>query len=150
VASIVMMSYEKRWRTIIYWLVAVIFSQLLIFAMQVIVHHAPPAANQPDLYAFPRNHVAASGTAYGFLAFVVARHVGTIAALAVTALATLIVIAVAFAGLYSGRFAFSDAVGGAAFAAVWVAVVALTAVWRHPEAPPSRGFMPAPCWSCCA
>jgi undecaprenyl-diphosphatase len=142
VASIVMMSYEKRWRTIIYWLVAVIFSQLLIFAMQVIVHHAPPAATQPDLYAFPSNHVAASVTVYGFLAFVVARRVGTIAAIAVTALATLIVIAVAFAGLYSGRFAFSDAVGGAAFAAVWVAVVALTAVWRHPEAPPSRGFMP--------
>ncbi|MEM5342066.1 bifunctional DedA family/phosphatase PAP2 family protein [Paraburkholderia azotifigens] len=142
IASTVMMGFEKRWRTIVYWLIAVIFSQLLIFAMQAIVHHAPPAAALSDIYAFPSNHVAASVTVYGFLAFVVARRVSALTGIAVTALASLIVISVAFAGLYSGRFAFSDAVGGAAFAAVWVAVVALTAVWRHPETPPSREYMP--------
>lgn len=143
ITSVILMAYEKRWRTLIYWLIAVLFSQLLIFAIQVIVHHAPPAAAQPDIYAFPSNHVAASVTVYGFLAFVVARRVGMLTGIAVTALATLIVIVIAFAGLYSGRFAFSDAVGGAAFAAVWVAVVALTAVWRHPETPPLREAMPA-------
>ncbi len=141
-ASIVMLGYERRWRTLVYWLVAVIFSQLLIFAMQAIVHHAPPAGALSDSFAFPSNHVAASVTVYGFLAFLVARRVGTFTGIAVAALASLIVIAVAFAGLYSGRFSFSDAVGGAAFAAVWVAVVALTAVWRHPEAPPERAYMP--------
>jgi hypothetical protein len=87
--------------------------------------------------------VAASVTVYGFLAFVVARRVHMLTGIAVTALATVIVIVVAFAGLYSGRFAFSDAVGGAAFAAVWVAVVALTAVWRHPDTPPAHESMPA-------
>ncbi|MEX3933240.1 VTT domain-containing protein [Paraburkholderia phymatum] len=143
ITSVILMAYEKRWRTLIYWLTAVLFSQLLIFAIQVIVHHAPPAATQPDIYAFPSNHVAASVTVYGFLAFVVARRVGMLTGIAVTALATLIVIVIAFGGLYSGRFAFSDAVGGAAFAAVWVAVVALTAVWRHPETPPLREAMPA-------
>ncbi|BCF91370.1 MULTISPECIES: VTT domain-containing protein [Paraburkholderia] len=143
IASTIMIAFEKRWRMLIYWLIAVIFSQVLIFAIQVIVPHAPPAAAPSDLYAFPSNHVAASVTVYGFLAFVVARRVGMLTGIAVTALASLIVIAVAFAGLYSGRFAFSDAVGGAAFAAVWVAVVALTAVWRHPEAPPAREYMPA-------
>ncbi|HWT36668.1 MAG TPA: LssY C-terminal domain-containing protein, partial [Paraburkholderia sp.] len=129
-------------RMIIYWLVAVIFSQVLIFAIQVIVHHAPPVPGQSDSFAFPSNHVAASVTVYGFLAFVVARRVSTLTGIAVTAFASLIVIAVASAGLYSGRFAFSDAVGGAAFASIWVAVVALTAVWRHPETPPSREYMP--------
>ncbi|MBP0592022.1 VTT domain-containing protein [Paraburkholderia sp. LEh10] len=142
VTSVALMAYEKRWRTVVYWLIAVMFSQLLIFAMQVIIHHTPPAAAQPDIYAFPSNHVAASVTVYGFLAFVVARRVGTVTGIAVAALASMIVIVVAFAGLYSGRFAFSDAVGGATFAAVWVAVVALTAVWRHPESPPSREYMP--------
>jgi undecaprenyl-diphosphatase len=142
VTSVALMASEKRWRTVIYWLIAVAFSQLLIFAMQAIVHHAPPAATQPDIYAFPSNHVAASVTVYGFLAFVVARRVGMMTGIAVSTFASMVVIVVAFAGLYSGRFAFSDAVGGAAFAAVWVAVVALTAVWRYPDTPPSREYMP--------
>lgn len=36
----------------------------------------------------------------------------------------------------------SDAIGGAALAYIWVAIVALTAMWRHPEAPPERALMP--------
>lgn len=143
VASVILMAVEKRWRTLIYWLIAVCFSQLLIFAIQAIVYHTPPAGTHAEVYAFPSNHVAASVTIYGFLAFVVARRVNLLTGIAVTALASVIVIVVAFAGLYSGRFAFSDAVGGAAFAAMWVAVVALTAVWRHPDTPPAHESMPA-------
>jgi membrane protein DedA with SNARE-associated domain len=137
------MTYERRWLAVAYWLAAAAFSQLLIFAIQVTVRHAPPGHAGADVYAFPSNHVAASAIVYGFLAFVLARRVGKFQALAAATLSTTTVVAVAFAGLYFGRFSFSDAVGGAAFAAVWVAVVALTAVWRHPGRPASHPFMPA-------
>lgn len=139
---IVWMLYERRWLSVAYWLAAVIFSQLLIFAIQLSLRHGPPGYNGSDVYAFPSNHVAASAIVYGFLAFLLARRVGRIQGILVTTVGTAIVVAVAFAGLYFGRFAFSDAVGGAAFAAIWIAIVGLIAVWRHPEPPASRAFMP--------
>ncbi|MGA7779518.1 MAG: VTT domain-containing protein [Paraburkholderia sp.] len=137
------MIYERRWLSVAYWLAAAAFSQLLIFAIQLTVRHAPPSYAGADVYMFPSNHVAASAIVYGFLAFVLARRVGKIQSVLVATLSTTIVVAVAFAGLYFGRFSFSDAVGGAAFAAIWVAVVALTAVWRNPERPTSHPLMPA-------
>jgi membrane protein DedA with SNARE-associated domain/membrane-associated phospholipid phosphatase len=143
VTVIVWMTYERRWLSVAYWLAAVAFSQLLIFAIQLAVRRAPPGSAGLDVYAFPSNHVAASAIVYGFLAFLLARRVGKFQRILTTTVSTAIVIAVAFAGLYLGRYSFSDAVGGAAFAAIWVAVVALTAVWRNPLVPASRGFMPA-------
>lgn len=138
----VWMSYERRWNSVAYWLATAAFSQMLIFAMQLNMHHAPLGSGGTGIYAFPSNHVAASAIVYGFLAFAVARRVDKIQALFVVTLSMTIVVAVAFAGLYFGRFAFSDAVGGAAFAAIWVAIVALTAVWRNPARPISHPFMP--------
>jgi membrane protein DedA with SNARE-associated domain/membrane-associated phospholipid phosphatase len=143
ITVIVWMTYERRWLAVAYWLAAVAFSQLLIFAIQLAVRRVPPGPAGVDVYAFPSNHVAASAIVYGFLAFLLARRVGKIQGILAATLSTAIVIAVAFAGLYFGRFSFSDAVGGAAFAAIWVAVVALTAVWRNPAVPASREFMPA-------
>lgn len=139
----VWMTYERRWLSVAYWLAAAAFSQLLIFAMQLTMRRAPPSYTGVDVYVFPSNHVAASAIVYGFLAFVLVRRVGKVQSVLVATLSTTIVVAVAFAGLYFGRFSFSDAVGGAAFAAIWVAVVALTAVWRNPGRPASHPFMPA-------
>ena len=139
----VWMTYERRWRSVAYWLAAAAFSQLLIFAMQLTMRRAPPGYAGADVYTFPSNHVAASAIVYGFLAFVLVRRVGRVQGVLAATLSTTIIVAVAFAGLYFGRFSFSDAMGGAAFAAIWVAVVALTAVWRNPGRPASHPLMPA-------
>ncbi|WP_232316619.1 LssY C-terminal domain-containing protein [Candidatus Burkholderia verschuerenii] len=63
---------------------------------------------------------------------------GVIVATATSAIVT----AVALAGLYFGRFTISDALGSAALAAIWVFLIALTAVWRHPVKPRRRPLMP--------
>ncbi|WP_206996339.1 bifunctional DedA family/phosphatase PAP2 family protein [Trinickia mobilis] len=138
-----LMAYERRWRTIAYWLTAVVFSQMLILVIQLSVLRAAPGHAGSDIYSFPSNHVAATVTIYGFLAFLLTRRVGRIQGMAVAAVATGIIVAVAFAGLYLGRFALSDALGGAAFAAIWVAIAGLFSVWKHPDPPPSRPHMPA-------
>ncbi|GAB2902060.1 bifunctional DedA family/phosphatase PAP2 family protein [Paraburkholderia jirisanensis] len=140
--GVLWMTYERRWRTVAYWLIAVAFSQLLILAIQSIVQRVPPWSASGGDFAFPSNHVAASVIVYGFLGFILVRRAGVFVGIVVTTFCTAILLAAAFAGLYSGRFSFSDALGGAAFAAVLVALVALIAVWRHPEAPAARPFMP--------
>jgi len=139
----VWMLWERRWRAIGYWLAAVVFSQLLIFAMQFAMHRAPPDQLMSGSYVFPSDHVAAAVVVYGFLAFLLARRVGMVESLLVAAASMAVVIVVALAGLYFGRFWVSDAIGGAALAYVWVAIVALTAMLRHPQTPPQRRFMPA-------
>jgi membrane protein DedA with SNARE-associated domain len=140
--GVLWMVAERRWRTVVYWVIAVAFSQMLIIGIQLIVHRAPPWSGSDYAYAFPSNHVAASVIVYGFLGFILTRRVGIFSAIVVTTVGTVILVAIAFAGLYSGRYAFSDAIGGAAFAAVWVAIVAFTAVWRNPHAAPKRPWMP--------
>jgi hypothetical protein len=79
---------------------------------------------------------------YGFLAFLLARRIGVVSRVIVATSAVAILIAVAISGMYFGRFTISDAVGGAALAAAWVFLIALTAVWRHPEKPRPRAWMP--------
>jgi len=137
------MLLERRWRTVGYWLAAVVFSQMLIFALQFAMQRAAPNALMTNTYAFPSNHVAATVIVYGFLAFLLARRVGMLEGLLVVTASTLVVTVVALAGVYFGRYWVSDAIGGAALSYVWVAIVALTAMLRHPESPPSRSWMPA-------
>ena len=143
VATVVLwMVWERRWRTLGYWLAAVAFSQLLIFAIRFAMHRAPPGSLESNAYVFPSNHVAAAVVVYGFLAYLLVRRVGRLTGALVATMSAVIVVVVALAGIYFGRFWFSDAIGGAALASAWVAIVALTATWRQQEVPPSRRLMP--------
>lgn len=142
VAVALWMLLERRWRTLGYWLAAAAFSQLLIAGLQLAMHRAPPNALLSAHYVFPSNHVAAAVIVYGFLAFLIARRVGMVEGVLVGAVSTVIVIVIALAGVYFGRYWLSDAIAGAALAYAWVAIVALTAMWRHPQAPPQRTLMP--------
>ncbi|MBB5502535.1 bifunctional DedA family/phosphatase PAP2 family protein [Paraburkholderia sp. MM5384-R2] len=136
------MVWERRWRTIVYWLAAVVFSQLLILGLQLAMRRAPPNELMSGHFVFPSNHVAATVIIYGFLAFLLARRVGKLEGVLVAGASIIVVIVVALAGVYFGRYWVSDAIGGAALASVWVALIALTAIWRHPRPPPPRRFMP--------
>ncbi|OXC76239.1 bifunctional DedA family/phosphatase PAP2 family protein [Caballeronia sordidicola] len=143
VTAVLWMLWERHWRALGYWLSAIVFSQLLVFAIQFAVHRVPPGSLPSDTYAFPSNHVAAVVIVYGFLVFFVARRVGSLTSLIIATTSAVIVVVVALTGLYFGRFWFSDAIAGAALAAVWVSIVALTVAWQQPTAPASRGFLPA-------
>lgn len=137
------MALEKRWRTIAYWLLAAAVSQLLILAIRLAVHHAPPATESVEAYVFPSDRVASMVIVYGFLMFLLVRRASMIQAAIVATLGNVIIVAVTFAGLYFDRYLFSDAIGGAAFAFIWVAAVVLTSLWRYPHRPPQRQFMPS-------
>lgn len=142
VLVVVWLAFERRWRTAVYWLIAVVFSQLLVLAIQVTAQGATTASVASTVRAFPSNHIAGAVVIYGFLAFLIVRRVGTVSSVLVATATIAIIAAVAISGLYAGRFSFSGALGGAALAATWVFLVALTAVWRHPSDPPPRPWMP--------
>jgi membrane protein DedA with SNARE-associated domain len=138
----VWMVFERRWHTVAYWLIAVVFSQLLVFSIQVAREGPQLTTFGPGIHTFPSDHVAATVVIYGFLAFLLVRRVGLLSGVLIATATVAILSAVALAGLYNGRFLFTDAVGGAALAAVWVFAVALTAVWRFPSKPVGRPLMP--------
>lgn len=138
----VWMAFERRWRTIAYWMLAAAVSQLLILTLRFVIHHSAPDAQSVEAYVFPSDRVASMVIVYGFVMFLLVRRASMLEAALVAALGNAIVVSVAFAGLYFDRFLFSDAIGGAAFASIWVAAVVLTSLWRYPKRPPQRAFMP--------
>ncbi|WP_114814973.1 VTT domain-containing protein [Paraburkholderia kururiensis] len=130
-----LLAWETRWRALGYWLAAAAFSQAVILVVRLAIHRAAPAAAGAQAYAFPSDHVAASVIVYGFLAFLFARRArGATRAVAVTA-SIVIVVLIALAGLYLGRFWFSDAIAGAALACAWLVALALELTWRNPMPP---------------
>jgi membrane protein DedA with SNARE-associated domain len=135
------MAFERRWRTIATWAIAAAFSQLLILAIRFALHHAPPGTPNVAAYVFPSDRVASMVIVYGFLMFLLVRRVNMLQAALVASLGNVIIVAVTFAGLYFNRYLFSDAIGGAAFASIWVALVVLSTLWRYPKRPPQRQFM---------
>jgi membrane protein DedA with SNARE-associated domain len=137
----VWMAFERRWRAVAYWLGAVLSSQSLILAMQMTTAH-PSSGALVSGRAFPYDHIAATVVIYGFLAFLIERCVGALSRALVAVMTVAVITAVALSGLYFGRCTLSDALGGAALAAIWVFLTALTAVWRYPETPPARPLMP--------
>jgi undecaprenyl-diphosphatase len=137
------MALERRWRTIAYWMIAAAVSQVLILAIRLAIHHATPDTRSVAAYVFPSDRVASMVIVYGFLMFLLVRRVGMLQAVMVATLGNAIVVAVTFAGLYFDRYLFSDAIGGAALASIWVAAVVLMSLWRYPQRPPPRPFMPS-------
>jgi membrane protein DedA with SNARE-associated domain len=137
----VWMAFERHWRAVGYWLSVVLFSQSPIVAMQLAMSHLSFEALASGRI-FPSGHVAATVVIYGFLAFLIKRRVGALSRVLVAVVTVAVVTAVALSGLYFGRFTLSDALGGAALAAIWAFLTALIAVWRYPETPPGRPLMP--------
>ncbi|CAG9244005.1 Undecaprenyl-diphosphatase [Paraburkholderia unamae] len=138
----VWMAFERRWRTIAYWMLAAGVSQLLIVILRFVIHHSAPDGESVEAYVFPSDRVATMVIVYGFVMFLLVRRASMLEAALVAALGNAIIVSVAFAGLYFDRFLFSDAIGGAAFASIWVAAVVLTSLWRYPQRPPQRAYMP--------
>ncbi|CAB3798497.1 hypothetical protein LMG28688_04735 [Paraburkholderia caffeinitolerans] len=137
------LAIERRWRTIGYWALAAGVSQALIVVLRVAIHHDVAGAAHVGAYVFPSDRVASMVIVYGFAMFLLARRVNVMQAAMVAMFGNAIVVAVTFAGLYFDRFLFSDAIGGAAFASIWVWTVVLLSLWRYPQRPENRNFMPS-------
>ncbi|RQH05462.1 VTT domain-containing protein [Paraburkholderia dinghuensis] len=143
VTGIIWMAFERHWRTIAYWIIAAAVSQVLIFSIRLGVHHAPHGGESVAAFVFPSDRVATMVIVYGFLMFLLVRRVNRLQGAMVASLGNVIIVAATFAGLYFDRFLFSDAIGGAALASIWIAAIVLMSLWRYPNRPTPRHFMPS-------
>jgi membrane protein DedA with SNARE-associated domain len=139
----VWMAFERHWRTIAYWIIAAAVSQVLILSIRLGVRHSPHTSESVSAFVFPSDRVATMVIVYGFLMFLLVRRVNKVQGAIVALLGNVIIVAATFAGLYFDRFLFSDAIGGATLASIWIAAVMLLSLWRYPQRPAPRHFMPA-------
>jgi len=119
-----------------YWLLALAFSVLKAFVLNVALKHvfqrARPMFEDPLVslatYSFPSGHTAAATVFYGLLACYLVRRVRTWRARALVLLgAVLMVMLVALSRMYLGVHYLSDVLAAAAEGAAWLAIC-ITAV----------------------
>jgi membrane protein DedA with SNARE-associated domain len=134
--------WSRSWRAAAYWLAAVGVGGALTLALKAGFHLPRPAPLYEGLsrFAFPSGHAAMSVVIYGFLGVLIGRGVSPRARMAFASVALLLVALIAFSRLYLGAHWLSDVLGGLAFGATWVALLALAYLRRPVAATRARGL----------
>ena len=118
---------KRAWQTTLHLGVAVGGASAFNTGIKLLAQRARPV---PDLYAgwsafsFPSGHATVNAVLYGFLGFLVARHLRTAGRAAVAGAGLAFVGAVVFSRLYLGAHWLSDVAGSLAFALAWTVALA--------------------------
>lgn len=147
VAVAVYLMVRRQWKTLAYWLAAVGGAAAINTTIKGALHRARPGVLGYvgwSEFSFPSGHSTTNAVMYGFLAFLVARRLGSgWWPMAVLAWAG-IVVPIAFSRLYLGAHWFSDVMGGLTFGMAWVAVLSI-AYLRHQHRGRVRGLFAVAC-----
>ncbi len=123
------LALRRCWRTLVYWLAALLFSQLLVALLKVALARPSPfpgdAAQGFEQFSFPSGHSAAGAVIYGFLAFLLARRQPLSARATAYGTAAAVVTLIGLAHLYLGTHWLSDVLGGICLGLAWVALLAM-------------------------
>lgn len=144
------LSWQRAWRTAIYWAAAVGFAATLNTITKLAIHRPRPGDLGyigASVFSFPSGHATVNAVLYGFLAFLITRQLRPAWRLPIFAAVASFAMLMAFSRLYLGAHWFSDVVGSLVFATAWVIVLALAYV-RHNEKPFDRRKLAAV--ACCA
>lgn len=119
VAAIVF-GVKRRWRTLGYWLGAMVFAQALVWILKATLARARPTTIYSGFgqFSFPSGHAASSIVLYGFLAFLLARGRSSITKLVIALAAAVMILLISFSRLYLGAHWFSDVLGRLGFGAL--------------------------------
>jgi undecaprenyl-diphosphatase len=124
--------WQRCWRTLAYWLSAMVFAQALVWVLKLSLARARPMLlyTGAEQYSFPSGHATSSIVLYGFLAVLVARHAGPRVQQAVWWLTAGLVGLIGFSRLYLGAHWLSDVLAGFSLGTAWVALLSI-AYWQH-------------------
>ncbi len=128
IASVsLLLAWKRCWRTLAYWLTAVVFAQAVVWLLKTTLERARPTAmyDSTDAFSFPSGHAASSIVLYGFLAFLLAREKSPRIRWAVTLLAAGLVGLIAFSRLYLGAHWLSDVLASLSLGTAWVALLSI-------------------------
>lgn len=120
--------WQRAWRTVAYWLVAMGFAAALNTGIKLAIHRTRPGEihyTGASELSFPIGHTTANTVMYGFLAFIIARQFRAMVQIPIFAVALSFIVLIAFSRIYLGAHWFSDVSSSLTFAAMWVAVMGL-------------------------
>lgn len=124
--------WRRHWRTVLYWLAAVMFcilaSPLLKMGLQ--IPRPEVVMHPPGSYSFPSGHTLKAVVLFGFLSVIIARPISVRWRWLAYGVAGLLVAAVSLSRLYLGVHWFSDVLGSIALGLAWVAALGM-AYHRH-------------------
>ena len=127
----------RHWRTLAYWLTAVAFAELLVWALKNGFERARPETRyaEVDLYALPSGHAALSIVVYGFLAFLLAHGKPGWQKIAVALPAAVMAVLIAFSRLYLGVHWFSDVAASVGLGLAWIGLLCIAYINHVHERP---------------
>lgn len=121
----IVLATRRCWRSLGYWLAAMAFARLLVWAIKTSVGRARPIElySGVEQFSFPSGRAASSIVLYGFLAFLLARGKSHAQKVAITLLAAVIVVLISFSRLYLGAHWMSDVLASLALGTAWIAML---------------------------
>lgn len=127
----------RRFRTLLYWVAAATFAEVLVWVLKVALGRArPPTAYAAiDEYSFPSGHAALGMVVFGFLAFLLGRGKPGWQQSAYALCAAGIAVLVAFSRLYLGAHWFSDVIASFGLGIAWIALLGIAYIHNVRERP---------------
>jgi membrane protein DedA with SNARE-associated domain len=127
----------RRWRTLAYWIAAVVFAELLVLALKYALGRARPETSYAsvDPFSFPSGHAALWIVVYGFLAFLLGHRKSGWQKTAFALGAATTALLVAFSRLYLGAHWFSDVLASMGLGIAWIALLSIAYITHVHERP---------------
>jgi len=131
----------RHWRALGYWLGAVVFAEVLVWALKYGLERKRPETHYAsvDPYSFPSGHAALSIVVYGFLAFLLAHGKPRWEKVALAVPAVSIAMLIAFSRLYLGAHWFSDVIASVGLGLAWIGLLCI-AYLHHVRDKPIRAM----------
>ena len=141
------LSWQRAWRTAVYWLAAASFASLLTQTIKTELGRARPFPiyEGSSVFSFPSGHATMSMVVYGFLAVLISRELAPRGRLITLTSIMLLIVLIAFSRLYLGVHWLSDVLGGMAFGMAWVAVLSIAYSRHTPAALSPRNLIIVAC-----
>jgi membrane protein DedA with SNARE-associated domain/membrane-associated phospholipid phosphatase len=127
VAVCLVLILKRYWRSFGYWLAAIGFAEILVSVLKYTLGRVRPNNIYigVEQFSFPSGHAALSIVVYGFMAFLLARGKSASKKIAITLLASVAIMLIAFSRLYLGVHWFSDVLASLSFGLAWVALLGI-------------------------
>lgn len=139
-AVLLTLLFRRCYRTSGYWAGTLIGGACLVRLLKWILHLPRPVAlyHGISVFGFPSGHVTMSLILYGFLAFLMAKHLRKGLRVGLFVGAFLVSFVIAFSRLYLGPHWLSDVLGGFLLALAWTAFAGIAYLKGRPEIIPGR------------
>ncbi|MEO6986216.1 MAG: VTT domain-containing protein [Paralcaligenes sp.] len=130
----VLFAIKRRWHTLAYWIAAAGVAEVLVWTLKYTLNRVSPTNVYTgiDQFSFPGAHTTVSIVMYGFLAFLLGRGKSDKKKIAITLVATIVIILVESSRLYLGVRWISNVLGSLSLGLIWLALLSIAYIHHLP------------------